>query len=388
MKKRSLIFILCSLIVIMSALAIYLVLDMKNSGEVVTLSPTPIVTPSPTPEVVKDEKDEFIKEMIDNMSIDEKIGQLFYVRYDGTDDALDLGVGGIILFGRDFEDKTKEEVIALTSHLQEASKIKLFIGTDEEGGIVNRISINPNLRPEPFASAQDLYREGGMELVISDATEKAELLKELGLNMDFAPVADVSEDPNDYIYERTFGKDADSTADYVRTVVSVFKDDGIASCLKHFPGYGNNVDTHEEIGHDDRDVTGFYENDFIPFEAGIQEDVDFILVSHNIVQAFDDMPASLSKRVHELLRDELSYDGIIITDDLVMKGITDLYGAGQAAILALEAGNDMLLSTDYKTQISAIKEAYQKGEIDEEVIESSLYRIIERKIDLGLISID
>ena len=383
--KKLLVTVLITLIVVMSIVAYELFISLDDHKTVDSERPTVTIKPTETPETI-DPKDTFIKSMIDEMTIQEKIGKLFYVRYDGTDDALDEKVGGIILFGQDFKGKTIDDVVEMTSHLQENSKLPLFIGTDEEGGNVDRVGHNTNIVASPFKSPQELYAEGGMDRIIEDTNEKDSLLKSLGINMNFAPVADVSTDPDDYIYDRTFGQDAEETSEYVASVVKTMKEDGIYSCLKHFPGYGNNVDTHSEIGHDSRPLNNFLESDFLPFEKGIEAGADFILVSHNIIEALDDRyPASLSDIIHDYIRNDLDFDGIIITDDLVMKGITELYGAKEAAVLAFEAGNDMLLATDYKVQIEAILEAYDEGRIKEEDIDDSLYRIIETKIDNGLI---
>ena len=385
--KKLLVIILVSLIIVMSIIAyeIFISLD-DHKTSINNQDPTPVSGPPETTEPA-DPKTVFIKEMIDEMSIDEKIGQLFYVRYDGTNDVIDERVGGIILFGNDFKNKDFDEVVTMISDLQNNSKIPLFIGTDEEGGIVDRIGSNDRLTPSPFLSPQTLFEEGGMEMIIEDTGRKDELLKSLGINMNFAPVADVSTDPDDYIFERTFGQDAKKTAEYVYNVVKTMKDDGIYSCLKHFPGYGNNTDTHAAIGHDTRPLNTFLQEDLLPFKAGIEAGADFILVSHNIIESMDDRyPASLSDIIHDYLRNDLGFDGIIITDDLVMKGITDLYGAKEAAVLAFMAGNDMLLATDYKTQISAISEAFDEGRISEEMIDASLYRILKAKIDNGLIT--
>ena len=133
---------------------------------------------------------------------------------------------------------------------QANAAIPLLIGVDEEGGTVNRISINPNLRNEPFYSSQELFQEGGYDLIYNDTKEKCGFLRSLGINVNFAPVCDVSTDPNDYIYKRSFGQDASATAEYVATVIDAMKSEKIGSVLKHFPGYGNNTDTHNGIAYD------------------------------------------------------------------------------------------------------------------------------------------
>ena len=179
-------------------------------------------------------------------------------------------VGGYILFGRDFQNKSYDEVVSTIQSYQDQAMIPLLIGVDEEGGTVNRVSINPNLRAVPFWSPQKMYPYGGFDLIISDTKEKDALLHNLGINLNFAPVCDVSIDPNDFIYARSFGSDATMTSQFVSTVVSTMHEDQMGSVLKHFPGYGNNVDTHTGIAYDQRPYATFVNSDFLPFKAGIE----------------------------------------------------------------------------------------------------------------------
>lgn len=195
--------------------------------------------------------------------------------------------------------------------------------------------------------------------------------------MNLAPVADVSQDPSHFIYNRTLGKDANETAEYIRHVVTVMDECNIASCLKHFPGYGGNVDTHTLVAVDNRPLSQFRECDFLPFIAGIEAGADCVLVSHNIINAVDPlMPATLSKDVHDILRNELNFNGIIITDDMAMAAATDYAEPYKTAVLA---GNDMLIVTDYNTAFNEIISGVKSGEIDESIINSAVNRILEGK---------
>ena len=323
------------------------------------------------------------------MTLEEKVGQMFIARCpeDGAaQKAADYHLGGYILFGRDFKDKTKTEIVENIQSYQNAVHIPLFIGVDEEGGTVNRVSTNPNLRAVPFWSPQDLYAEGGFELIRSDTQEKCELLNSLGINLNFAPVCDVSQNPDDFIYDRSFGQDAQQTAAYVQTVVETMVSEGMGSVLKHFPGYGNNADTHTGIAYDDRSYEAFQSSDFLPFQAGINSGASMVLVSHNVVSCIDgEHPASLSPEVHQILRDELGFSGVIITDDLAMDGVRDFASDERVAVLAVQAGNDLLCCTDFETQIPAVLKAVQQGEISEGRINESVLRILELKLQLGVI---
>ena len=328
--------------------------------------------------------------ILDKMSLEEKIGQMFLIRYSDDQtvlsDIAQYNPGGILLFAKDFENHTKESIKAQLDTCQQASGTPLIIGVDEEGGVVTRISRFTNFRSERFKSPQDLYAEGGFERIASDTDEKCALLKSIGINVNLAPVADVSEDPSSFIYDRTIGQNAEITSEYVRTVVGRMKANGMGSALKHFPGYGDNGDTHTDIITDTRPLGAFVSGDLLPFQAGVDEGTDIVLVSHNIVSCMDpDYPASLSPTVHALLRNTIGFDGVIMTDDLVMSAITEYTDGKSAAVQAVIAGNDLLCCSDYAVQVPAVIEAVKSGVISEERINESAKRIIQMKLDLGII---
>ena len=325
---------------------------------------------------------------VNNLPLESQVAQMFFARCPETDAASLAGqydIGGYILFGRDFEGQTPASVTSTIQSYQDAAATPMLIGVDEEGGTVVRISSNPNFRAVKFHSPQALYNEGGFDLITSDTKEKDELLASIGVNVNFAPVCDVSTNPNDFINARAFGKDASQTSEYVRTVVKQMLADGTGMVLKHFPGYGNNVDTHTGIAIDERSIDSFRSSDFLPFQAGIDAGAQSVLVSHNVVNCMDsELPASLSPAVHEILRDELGFDGVIMTDDLIMEAITDYTGGESAAVLAVQAGNDMLVSSDFVTQYNAVLNAVKDGTISEERIRESAVRVVRWKMDLGL----
>ncbi|MCU6760966.1 beta-hexosaminidase [uncultured Roseburia sp.] len=327
--------------------------------------------------------------LLDEMSLEEKVGQMFFVRCPKENAAkmvTDYHIGGYLLFGQDFEENTPKEARENIQSYQEASEIPLLIGVDEEGGTVNRISRYPQFRKIPFLSPMELYEQGGLNAIEQDAQEKCEFLQELGINVNFAPVCDVSENPDDFIYQRTLGQGAEETAEYVKAVTAVMKDKKMASVLKHFPGYGNNTDTHTGIAYDKRPLKEFETSDFLPFQGGIDAGADLVLVSHNIVECMDETyPASLSEKVHRILREELGFTGVIITDDLVMDGVKEFAGQEQAAVLAVKAGNDLLCCTDFEVQIPAVLEAVKSGEISRQQIDESVLRVLRLKINLGLL---
>ena len=247
-------------------------------------------------------------------------------------------------------------------------------------------SANAALRPAGrFASPQALYASGGMEAIRADTAEKCTLLSDLGLNVNMAPVCDVSTDPSDFIYSRAFGRSASETADYVRAVVESMQGSGVGCVLKHFPGYGNNRDTHTGIAYDNRSYETFTSSDFLPFQAGIDAGAGAVLVSHNIVACMDpDRPASLSPEVHRILREELNFPGVAITDDLAMDAIGDFCGSEAAAVQAVLAGNDLLCCTDFETQLPAVLAAVQDGTIPAARLDEAALRVLTWKAQLGL----
>lgn len=343
------------------------------------------------PPVETDPETEKIQKLLSEMTLEERVAQMFFASCpaSGATDVLSqYALGGYILFASNFSGLTADDVRSMLDGFQEAAKIPMLIGVDEEGGTVVRVSANPSLREERFRSPRELFAEGGMELLVSDAHEKSQLLLSLGINVNLAPVCDISANEDDFMYERSFGGDAASVSDYVTQVVSVMREDGIGSVLKHFPGYGNCADTHEGIVVDHRAEEDFHVSDLLPFKEGILSGAGAVMVCHNIVEAFDDkFPASLSPAVHDLLRKTLGDDVVVMTDDLDMEGITDYTDGAAAAVQAVLAGNDMLLTSNYETNIRAILDAVEAGKVTEERINESVTRILQWKIELGLIEV-
>ena len=341
---------------------------------VITTTTTDVYTPPDDPELVS---------LLQTMTVEEKAAQMILVGC--TDevvgaDACKKGAGGLCLFAQPFAYKTAEQVREMTAGFQAAAKIPLLLSVDEEGGTVNRVSLNPQLRGNIFFSPRYLYEQGGMELIEADTREKADFLLDLGINVNLAPVCDVPLSENDFIYPRCFGKDAAATADYISDVVGIMKDKGLGSTLKHFPGYGGSADTHLNMAYDEREYDEFAERDFLPFAAGIEAGADSVMVSHNIVACMDaEYPASLSPEVHRILREELGFRGVIISDDLAMNAITQFTNGQNPAVAAVLAGNDMLCYGEFEPSVEAITAAVQAGEIDEKQLDASVLRILAWK---------
>ena len=338
-----------------------------------------------TIETSEGEENKVIEDRLATMTLEEKVGQLFWARVPSDHQIEDLKsyhLSGYILFGRDFEGRSIEDIKALTKGYQAAAKIPLLIGSDEEGGTVTRIS---SILETPFQSPMALYQQGGMEAVLSDTKQKAELLKSVGINAGLFPVADLARNQSAFIYDRTIGQDAQTTASYVQQVVEELKKSKVGSTLKHFPGYGDNGDSHTAIIQDNRSLDELRQADFLPFQAGIDAGADSVLVSHNILSKIDTVPSSISPKITDLLRNELHFKGVIMTDDFDMAGIADFVSQDEAAFQVILAGNDLILGSSYQTQIPYLFKKISSGELTEERIDESVRRILTWKYDLGLL---
>lgn len=382
--KRFFIFISVIIVALLSVFLAYQILNSKPS-EITNNDGFPSTDNTPKEPTNREKAEELLK----TMTLEEKVGQIFLVRCNpetALEDIEKYNIGGFILFYANIVNQTKESLASTLQSYQEASDIDLLIAIDEEGGTVNRLSWYQEFRGVPFYSPKDLYNEGGYPLIESDTEEKAKLLKSLGINLNLAPVADISTNPYDFIYYRTFGKDAVETSKYVETVVKVMKEQNIGSTLKHFPGYGDNLDTHTGISIDERSYENFLEYDFLPFKAGIKAGAGSILVSHNIVKSMDEnLPASLSPKVNKIIREELSFDGVVMTDDLQMDAIKEYIGDSSSAVLAVQAGNDLIIASDFELQIPSVIEAVKKGEISEARINEAVLRVLTWKYELNIL---
>ncbi len=377
-------------LVFLTVLALALLLFVLNLDRL-----TPESQPEEVVEETVDPKAAKIDELMGSLSQDQKIGQLFLARVPEGDaqlaDIKTYGLGGYVIFGRDVEGETTDTLKAKIDGYQQASPVAMIIASDEEGGEVSRVS---QILDDPFSSAAEIYAESGMEGLVEDAKAKSELLKGLGINVNLAPVCDVAVNPDSFIYDRTLGlpietpliEAANLTSQYVEGVVTAMKEVGIGCCLKHFPGYGENGDSHTGIVYDQKDAETFREIDFLPFQAGIRAGAGSVMITHNIVEAFDpNEPASLSPQVHQILRDELGFTGAILSDDFDMEGLTDYSDPVTAAVTTINAGTDMVLSSNYAEQIAAVKEALADGTISGERLDDAVRHVLSWKYDLGLL---
>lgn len=359
-------------------------LPPEPSAQVTTQPPTQVPTQAPT--LPPDPVDL----LLSGLTAEEKVGQLFLARCrkeTAAEDIAQYHLGGLVLFDRDTEDETPESLRQTLERYQKAATIPLLIAVDEEGGSVVRISDKPAFRDAPFSSPRSLYEGGGMEALRTAEVEKDALLSDLGINVNLAPVCDITTDPAAFLYDRSLGQSPELTCQWVQIAVEEGQTYGIGCVLKHFPGYGNNADTHVGIAIENRSLEEMEAQDLLPFAAGMEAGCGAVMVSHIQVTALDaEYPASLSPAVHRYVRETMGYNGVLVTDDLVMDAISVPYGVGEAAVLAVLAGNDLLISSDFPEQYAAVLEAIREGRISEEQINNAVRRVLLWKQSLGLLS--
>lgn len=331
-----------------------------------------------------------IDTLLEGMTLEQKVGQIFLARcpeFGAAEAVRQYHLGGFLLFDRDFNGETPSSMTQKIQSYQSSADVPLLIAVDEEGGTVTRVSNHTAFRSSRFAAPRTLYGQGGLELVLSTEREKAQLLHSLGINVNMAPVCDISTSPSAFMYQRSLGQSPEETGQFVAGTIRTMQEQGVAAVMKHFPGYGNNADTHVDIARDSRSLTELETVDLQPFFDGIAAGGNAILVSHTIVEAIDpDAPASLSQPMHHYLRLAMGFDGIIMTDDLSMDAIAAQYGTGEAAVLAVLAGNDLLCSTEYAAQYQAVLDACHSGRIPEETLNAAVRHVLLWKEEMGLLA--
>lgn len=329
----------------------------------------------------------FAYEKLQELTLEEKIGQLFLVRYPESN-AVDIlkqyNFGGYIFFEKDFKNKTKDDVKTMINEVLTASKITPLTAVDEEGGKVIRVSSNPNLSDNKFLASQELYKLGGFNKIKEDTIIKSKLLKELGINLNLAPVVDISLDTSDYIYARSFGQDAKKTAEYAKLVISASKETDVSYALKHFPGYGKAIDSHVTSTFNEESYDTIVNEYLLPFKSGVVAGAEAILVNHNIYNNIDkNNPATLSLKINNLLRKDVKFTGIAITDDMMMDAVNHIDGK---IVRALLAGNNLIIVTNYEESINEIKKAIEDKTLSEDFIDKNVFKILAWKYYKDLIN--
>lgn len=358
----------------------------------------PITISDPEPETVEEEidwLDEMVNACIAEMPLEDKVAGLFVITPealtgvgtavragDGTKEALSTyAVGGLVYFAQNIQSEAQLTEMLANTNLY--TKYPLFLAVDEEGGKVARVA-DSSIEVEKVSPMAEIGATGDAQNAYEAGATIGAYLSRLGFNLDFAPVADVLVNAdNTTIGNRSFGTDAGIVAQMVPSFVTGLEEEGVSSCLKHFPGLGDTTeDTHSGMAVTERTLEEFQATEFPVFKAGIDAGADFVMVSHVSVPALtgDNTPASLSGAVIGILRNDLGFDGIVITDALNMTAVTDYYTSEEAAIKAIQGGADMLLMPeDFEAAYTGLLQAVQDGTVSEERINESLRRIYRVK---------
>lgn len=350
------------------------------------------------------------KDIVDGMTLREKIGQLFIVNLELLDESQGgyyehqqfteemserlhrYQPGGVIFFSRNMTER--EQTKKLIADLQENSKIPLFVSVDEEGGSVARIANNENMGTTKFPTMEEIGKSQEAEYAYDMGATIGKEIKELGFNLDFAPVADVKTNSlNTEIGDRSFGEDAKKVSAFVKQMVKGLQEQDVSATLKHFPGHGDvDSDSHKGPVDLENDLNRLRSVEFLPFNAGIKAEADCVMVTHLSVSQVTGTvePASMSSMIiQQILRQEMGFEGIAVTDAMDMGAITDVYEPGEAAVNAILAGIDIvLMPVDFDEAYDAVLEAVHAGEISEKQVDESAERIIRTKVRRGIIPAD
>ena len=351
-----------------------------------------------TTEVTEEEKPSLVDETLAGMTLHEKVCQMMFVTPeeltgedgvtvagDATRQALEnYPVGGIVYFAKNLE--SQDQVKEMIDNSQKYSSIGLFVATDEEGGVVNRLMDTVGTT---YIGSMYYYKDDGDETAYENAYTIANDMSALGFNLDFAPVADVWSNPdNTVIGERAYSDDYAQAAELVGNAVKGFNDGGVMCTLKHFPGHGDTAeDSHYSSAYVHRTKEEIMADEMQPFRSGIEAGAEFVMVGHLSVPDIDEVPATLSYKIATgILRDELKFEGVAITDSFEMESIADNYSVDDAVVMSVKAGMDMILQPkDMASAVNSIEQAVADGELSEDRIDESVRRILTLKESRGLL---
>ncbi|MFR1189856.1 MAG: glycoside hydrolase family 3 N-terminal domain-containing protein [Oscillospiraceae bacterium] len=377
-------------LLVLAALAVLLVVVCVRRGQTAA-------QPEPTPRTSAQVQQDAAQMLLDGMTTREKICQLLIVHPEVLTDGgmvtavtdklsaalQDYPVGGFLLSAGNMT--SGEQLSALTSALSAACPTAPLVTVDEEGGRVARLM---NTVGTTKLNSMYSYRGLGTQVAYDNAQTLARDIAAYGFNTDFAPVADVwTNRQSNAIGDRAYSDDYDEAAELVAAAVSGFRDAGIICCLKHFPGHGSTAaDSHNGAATVDKTLPQLRQEDLKPFVSGIAAGADMVMVGHLTVLAMDDLPASLShKIVTNLLRYDLGFRGVIVTDGLQMQALAQ-YTDGEKAVLALSAGNDMLLEiSDVPGTVAAVEQALADGTLTQAALDQSVLRVLQLKLSHGIV---
>ena len=348
--------------------------------------------------------DEKVKKIVDNMTLEEKVGQIFMVAPEAVDkdggsttvftenigkEIEKYNLGGYILFAANIENPTQTQ--ELINGFKKSSKIQPFIGVDEEGGRVARIGKNSAMGVEKIEPMAQVGKSQNYERANEIGITIGRYIKNLGFNLDFAPDTDVLTDPNNTeIGDRSFGNDPEVVGKMATEVVKGLQSENVSAVLKHFPGHGGSIgNSHQGFSLSNRTEEELKSCEIVPFKTAIERGADCVMVAHMSLPNVtgDNTPATLSKKVvTDMLKTELNFKGVVFSDSMSMGAITENYGTGDACVKAVEAGIDMVLMPENLDEAyNAVLEAVKNGKISQERLDDAVSRIIKAKIQRGII---
>lgn len=344
------------------------------------------------------------KQLAASMTLEQKVAQMFMITPDaltGVDGATRAGdstkaaytqypVGGIIYMSKNLTgtDQTTEMLSNMKNYSQEITGLPIFLGVDEEGGSVSRIASNSAFGVTDVGNMCDVGATGDPQNAYNAGSSIGTYLNALGFNMDFAPVADVLSNPdNTVVKDRSFGSDSQMVADMVCAEMQGLNEHQILSVVKHFPGHGATTeDSHDGPAVTSKSLEDLMSNELVPFQQAINNGASFVMVGHISVPAItgDNTPGSLSPvMVTDVLRGQMGFHGVIITDAMNMGAISAQYSSGDAAVVAINAGVDMILMPDdFQSAYQAVIDAVANGTLTEDRINESVARIIKVKLSM------
>ena len=345
-----------------------------------------------------------IDRVLDSMTLEEKVNQLFMITPealtgvgtviqagDGTREALaEHPVGGLIYFAQNLKDpdQTRTMLENTPEYASARSGFPIFLSVDEEGGQVARVGSNPSFGVPEIGNMSEVGAGGDTQEAYETGSTIGAYLKDLGFNMDAAPDADVLTNPaNEVVKYRSFGSDPDLVSRMAAAELKGLNDQGIIGMYKHFPGHGGTTaDSHEGYVYVEENLEELKSGALVPFQDGADNGLQVIMVSHIACPEVtgNNTPATLSRElVTDLLREDMGFDGLVITDALNMGAITEQYSSGEAAVAALNAGVDMLLMpADFQAAYDGVMAALENGELTEERIDESVRRVLEIKLEM------
>ena len=352
----------------------------------------------------KPTKTEEVQNIVDSMSLEEKVAQLFLVQPeaivdigtataagDATKQAINkTPVGGFVYFSDNLQ--SEQQVQDMLRNVQKYSEDRIglpaFLSVDEEGGTVARVASTGRFDVTDVGDMEKIGASGDVQQARQAGETIGSYLSELGFNLDFAPDADVLTNPdNTVVKKRSFGSDPRVVSDMSLAVTQGLAQHQVYSVYKHFPGHGATAgDTHQGYAYTDKTLDELKQSELIPFENAIQNNAEFIMAAHISAPRVtgDDTPASLSKTmITDILRGQMGYDGIVVTDAMNMGAVTEQYTSAQAAVKALQAGADLvLMPEDFQEAYQGVLDAVKDGTLTEQRINESVTRIVKVKVHM------